>query len=264
MERTAIVTLCQKGFLVSSKIATALNDSRIFVHQDALASELFQRSAAEPFQSVMAITETLFHRFKNLVFVLPTGVAVRAIAPHLQSKLADPAVVVVDVGGRYAISLLCGHEGGANDLALHISNTIFTEPVVTTTTEATKTIIVGVGCRRGALAPSIVAAVQTVLASNHLDVSNVRLLATADIKADEKGLRQAALEMGVPLRLISSHEIRNCSKPFQSSPFVMEKVNLPGVAEPAALLAGRKTSLLIAKQKFTDVTVAVAKEHCTW
>jgi cobalt-precorrin 5A hydrolase len=42
---------------------------------------------------------------------------------------------------------------------------------------------------------------------------------------------------------------------------VLEQVNVPAVAEPAALLAGRRTSLLLAKRKFDGVTVAVAREN---
>ena len=55
------------------------------------------------------------------------------------------------------MSLLSGHEGGANDLALQIANLVGAEPVITTTTEALKSVIVGVGCRRGTEAERIVA-----------------------------------------------------------------------------------------------------------
>ncbi len=85
-----------------------------------------------------------------------------------------------------------------------------------------------------------------------------------DIKAGEKGIHQAARELGIPLKVVSSEEIINTVKDFNRDPFVMDKVGLEGVCEPAALLAGRKTILIAAKKKYPWVTVAVAKECFTW
>ena len=59
---------------------------------------------------------------------------VRAIGPHAASKYEDPAVVVVDDAGRFVISLLAGHEGGANDLAEQIAAETRGQAVVTTGT----------------------------------------------------------------------------------------------------------------------------------
>jgi len=70
----------------------------------------------------------------------------------------------------------------------------------------------------------------------------------------------AAASLGVPFRVIASEEIRTFAGAFETSAFVMEQVNVPAVAEPAAMLAGRRTSLLLAKRKFDGVTVALARE----
>jgi cobalt-precorrin 5A hydrolase len=66
----------------------------------------------------------------------------------------------------------------------------------------------------------------------------------------------------VPLSLVSSSEIRQCAKAFAKSALAQKKVNLPAVAEPAALLAGRRTKLLLPRQTIAGVTVAVAREDC--
>ena len=88
----------------------------------------------------------------------------------------------------------------------------------------------------------------------------VRFIASADVKAREPGLIAAAAQLGVPFRVIASETIRTFSGAFAASAFVLEKVNVPAVAEPAALLAGRRTSLLLAKRKFDGVTIALARE----
>jgi cobalt-precorrin 5A hydrolase/precorrin-3B C17-methyltransferase len=72
----------------------------------------------------------------GFVLIAATGIAVRAIAPHLADKAADPAVVVVDDAGRYAIALSGGHRGGANVLAREVAALLGAEPVVTTATDA--------------------------------------------------------------------------------------------------------------------------------
>ncbi|MCA1846569.1 MAG: hypothetical protein LC792_25910, partial [Actinobacteria bacterium] len=71
----------------------------------------------------------------GFVLVCATGVAVRAIAPRLADKAADPAVVVVDDGGRFVVALTGGHRGGANVLAREVAALLGAEPVVTTATD---------------------------------------------------------------------------------------------------------------------------------
>ena len=80
-------------------------------------------------------TKVHFASCDGLIFISSCGIAVRAIAPYVQSKTKDPAVVVVDELGTYGISLLSGHLGGANRLAKEISDLISACPVITTATD---------------------------------------------------------------------------------------------------------------------------------
>jgi cobalt-precorrin 5A hydrolase len=257
--KLALISLCDDGAAVAHALAACLGPVDLYFH-----TGVARRFAGRRFAHVTAVTRRIFAAYRGLIFVTPCGVAVRAVAPCLRHKRTDPAVVVVDVGGRFAVSLLSGHEGGANDLAVRVANAIDAEPVISTTTEAQKTAIVGVGCRRGTPAAAIVKAIRQALVRAKVELGDVRLLASADLKADEAGLIEAARRLGLPLRLIAGREICACRKNFTRSKLVQARVGLPAVAEPAALLAGRRTQLILPRQTFQGITVAVARENCWW
>ncbi len=257
--KVALVSLSDEGAALLKRLRDGFPEAPIF-----LSKGVKRELPARRFESILELTREIFNEYEGLRYAVPCGVVVRAIAPNLMSKHSDPAVVVVDAGARYAVSLLSGHEGGANDLAIRVSNLLGAEPVITTTTEALKSVIVGIGCRRGMTAEAIKDAVQSALDTATVKRSEVRFLASADVKSTEAGLIQAAAEMGIPLRFIASEEIRSCPKVFGQSEWVKEKVNLPAVAEPAALLAGRRTRLILPRTSFGGITVAVARESFLW
>lgn len=82
-----------------------------------------------------AFVQQAFDVRADLVFVGAMGIAVRLIAPYLKRKDVDPAVVVMDDLGKYAISVLSGHIGGANNLCRLLAERLECTPVITTATD---------------------------------------------------------------------------------------------------------------------------------
>ena len=70
--------------------------------------------------------------FGAFIFIGAMGICVRTIAPYIQDKHEDPAVVCVDGTGRHVISVLSGHVGGANDLTRKVAAVLGVEPIITT------------------------------------------------------------------------------------------------------------------------------------
>ncbi|MCR5295273.1 MAG: cobalamin biosynthesis protein [Lachnospiraceae bacterium] len=93
-------------------------------------------------------TERCFGEAEALIFIGAAGIAVRSIAPFLKKKDLDPAVVVLDEGGRFVIPILSGHLGGANDLARRIGELTGAIPVITTATDLSGKFAVDEWARR--------------------------------------------------------------------------------------------------------------------
>ncbi len=210
------------------------------------------------------LTTTIFTRYKNLIYIMPLGIVMRTIAPHLSSKHSDPAVVAVDISGRWVISALSGHEGGANKLAELTARALNTDFVVTTSTEARKNLILGIGCRKNIVKEDIERAVDVALHKLEREKEEIRLIATIERKKVEEGLLRYCSENEIPLRSISAEEIKESRIAFRESRFVRRILGVGGVAVPCALLGGHKTKLILDRIVWGKVTVAAAMENLDW
>ncbi|MDI6801506.1 MAG: precorrin-3B C(17)-methyltransferase [Thermodesulfovibrionales bacterium] len=95
--------------------------------------ELYSDATIERFN--LKTVCNLWSQHRRLIFIMAAGIVVRTITPLLKDKKTDPAVVVLDEKGKYAISLLSGHLGGANEIAKEIANFLGGEAVITTASD---------------------------------------------------------------------------------------------------------------------------------
>lgn len=281
-----------------------------------------------------------FARSDALLFVGACGIATRAIAPQVYDKFTDPAVVCIDERGSFAIPLLSGHVGGANELAQRVAAATGGVAAITTATDvngvfavdvlarehdlaildrdvakeisaallrgeqvgcvadanlpapmaegivcgdealacrwgisvsldpevrpfertlrlAPRTVVVGVGCKRGTDAARIQALVESCLVQAHVAPEAVCAVATIDVKADEEGLLAFARSRGVPLWCYSAAELAAVPGEFAVSEFVQKTVGVGNVCERAACAKG--ADLMLPRQSRDGVTVALGR-----
>ncbi len=92
-------------------------------------------AGTRPFENLSSLISLTFREYDAHIFIGAAGIAVRLIAPHLGHKSYDPAVVVCDELGNFAISLLAGHWGGGNALTEQVANALGAQAVITTATD---------------------------------------------------------------------------------------------------------------------------------
>lgn len=293
-------------------------------------------------QSISEYVAEQFSKVDAMVFIGAAGIAVRCIAPCLVHKSVDPAVVVVDETGKFCISLLSGHFGGANDLAEKIAGLIGGIPVVTTATDreqkfsvdvfakrnnlvledwegakgisaavlegkkiglvsrvpiegvipkelefvdtergkapyewgilisgqkedppfsktlqlVPKSVVAGIGCRKGVSKDHIEEAVADCLKRYNILPWALKTVASIDLKKDERGILDFCACHGLPFITFSADELRQIQGDFSGSEFVKEVTGVDNVCERSALFWGGK--LLCPKQVYGKVTVALA------
>lgn len=352
--RTALVAVSLPGSQLALRLLRAVPTAHAHLPEHFAPSD--QAGVRTRTGSLKTILAQLSAAYDELVVFGSVGMVVRILAPLVVDKRSDPAVVVVDDAGRFAVSLLSGHLGGANELARHVAQALGAQAVITTASDVLDTVavdllgrdhgwgiegeenitrvsaalvngeavaiyqdagerdwwpagkplpsnlvplarltdlgggewqaaliitdrlfgareeayppavvyrprslVVGVGCNRGATTDEIEAAVTTTLARHGLSVSCVGKLATIDIKRDEEGLQGLAARWAVPVEYYSAGELSHVTIAPNPSPTVHKWVGTSGVCEPAALLASGARNLVAPKTKTKNVAVAVAR-----
>ena len=149
---------------MAERTARALSDCAQTGEDDPGWDVSVSRGFGEGKADLRAWTALTWEASDALLFVGAAGIAVRAIAPHVASKANDPAVVAIDEAGRFAVPLLSGHLGGANELAQTVARAAGAIPVITTATDVRGVWAVDTWARRAGLAVSNPEAIKRVSA----------------------------------------------------------------------------------------------------
>jgi len=347
--KLAIISVTHQGAELAGRIAPLLG-------RDV---DLYAKTGRNPlnisrtFNRLGDLVCDIFSLYDGLVFIMATGIVVRVIAPYVNDKRFDPAVVAMDDGGNFAISLLSGHIGGANDLTRLVSDAAGAMPVITTATDVAKlpaadvlavklnlaiepfdalktinaaivhgdrvaffidpqlpeyehyadlaaeqgialadtgqltcqdkydaavviadrdfaitkphiylrpgSLAIGLGCRRGATSGEILSAIKKACEKVGRSFRSIAIIGSTVVKEDEIGLLAAAQQLDVPVEFFSNEQLAQCIEQFNlsESDFVNEKIGVGNVCEPAALLAGKNSNLILPKTKYPKVTVAI-------
>jgi cobalt-precorrin 5A hydrolase len=361
----ALYAITRHGVGIANRLAAELSGAELYVAEKFLP-QASSRARPLPLPMNSLLRET-FTAYDCQVFIISVGAVVRMIAPLLENKKVDPAVVCVDDAARFAICVLSGHVGRGNVFAERVAATLGAEAIITTASDAIgtltvdilgrelgwtlddpdrnvtrgcaavvnaapvvlvqetgepnwwprerplpegvryatslddvdvdafeillvvtdrefrethprhwanavvyrpKSLVLGIGCDRGATVEMINHGVAKVLHQRGLSPKCVKAVATIDKKKEEDALRSLAERLGCPLRVFTAEQLDKVPGIENPSEAVRYFVGSRGVAEPAALLAAGATKLLVAKEIYTEpgagrsMTVAVARVPC--
>lgn len=290
-----------------------------------------------------------FDHYSQWILIMSTGIVVRSLCGLLVHKSQDPAVVVMDEKGEFAIPLLSGHLGGANQLARRIANATDAKAVITTSSDVQgllavdqlahkmdfalydfdsalrvtadlvngksvgiwterpiaipkgyaaywgedgwkflkqdvlsgklssfvyvsdkkihlefphvqvypQNLVVGIGCKKHTTAEAIREGIQEMVEAAGYSIHAVKTLASAWIKRNETGIKQAAKDWGIDFSTYNRESILAVAHRFEGSAFVEETIGVPCVSEPSGYLESDCGVCLVPVVKKNGMTLSL-------
>ena len=333
--KLAIISVSDKG----QKLALSLKE-KLDSDSTIIKCDLYHKNVKKYFP-------VLFNQYDGIIAIMASGILIRSIAHLIESKVSDPAILNIDDNGKFVISTLSGHIGGANDLTNKIAGLINATPVITTSTDVNKKlgidvlardlylsiddtkeilyfnkailegreisltinpnknfnylfeylnnntleinviinysskintdvihvnldkhqlilkekrIVVGIGCRRGKECEFIYDGFKKSLSELNISPSRINMIASAEIKKDEKGILELSDKLNIPVNFVELDKLKLFhSNDVSKSEFVYSKFGIYGVCEPSALImAGFDSKLIYKKTSYDGVTISIA------
>lgn len=127
--KNAIILTSESSLQIARTIQNELDKTVIFTKADI--------EGTIQISSINSCISDVFNEVKSIIFIGAMGICVRSIAPYIKDKHTDPAIVNIDSIGKYVISVLSGHVGGANDLTQRIAHILGAEAILTTQSDNT-------------------------------------------------------------------------------------------------------------------------------
>ena len=323
----SILSVTEQGKLISDKLYDLLIDDSTIL------------SVNQYHKNVIKTVDEIFNNTDCIIGIMASGIMIRSIASHVDSKLSDPAILLIDDNANFVISLLSGHFGGANDLTHKIASLLNAQPVITTSTDVNnkigidsiakrfycnlenpknikyinkalvnsikvdlhlpksldyiltdetydsynitfddtldviiakydnhevilhpKQMVMGIGARRDIASDKVKYAITQACNILKIPPSRINFFATADVKANEKGILINAEYYNKQIKIINMDDIKNFQdESCSESDFVMKQFGVKGVCEPSALIAnGTNSRLIFKKTAYNGVTIAVS------
>lgn len=229
--KLAIVAITSRGAELARRLGSRLPQASVY-----LPEKFRGEDDCRYFDQPLAVwLPGLFADVEQLVCIMATGIVVRILGRELKGKDQDPAVVVMDEAGQFAISLLSGHLGGANDLARQLGALCGAAPVITTATDVNNLPAWDQAARDAGLLVEPVA---------HLKTLNRLLLDGEKIALVDQRRRIAGAFAGVPAVTLYDNFAAAMRSGVAGLVFVTHR-HLPHLQNQAEMLALRPRDLVV-------------------
>ncbi|MDW7673764.1 MAG: cobalamin biosynthesis protein [Bacillota bacterium] len=227
--------------------ATDVNNTLAF---DEIAKN--HQLSIEPFANLKYFNSAMVHQEKVLVYYdicLSNRLTEELTRVNIQLRHYQEFTA-----NSYNHSLCCLITNKLHKTELKLDKLLYLRPV---------NLIIGVGCRRNVPASAIIKAISEACEMVQVTTASIKSLATVEIKRDELGITAAAEHFQVPVQYFSSSQLGNINEQLNltKSNFVYQAIGVEGVCEPAALMGGKTTELILKKTVFPQITIAIAQER---
>lgn len=149
--KISIISFTKSGSRLNIEIRDRMTSEERQIFSYCKGKDISESGIIPVIESLGEWAGKMFKTQDALIFIGACGIAVRCIAPYLDNKTKDPAVLVIDEKGNYVIPILSGHIGGANDLAIDMGTVLGAIPVITTATDLNGKFAVDVFAARNRL-----------------------------------------------------------------------------------------------------------------